>query len=144
MSTLHLTLTQQHLKLPLILGSIFLWHEFGVQFSDSFQSARLIFSRRCPVLIPKNPKILSHKSCLDHSSKHSRWFAWILQTLTRYEKVTKNIYKIDTQLMHLSHILFFIKECFYTWHNLDFQSTKKVISGKIFQIKYLNLLKNYI
>ena len=81
------------LEFPSMLGSIFLRHEFSLEFLNSLQNAIPIFSRRCPILFPKNPKILSHKRCLYDTSKHTRWLTQILQTQTQYEKVTMNLYK---------------------------------------------------
>ena len=50
-------------------------HEFSLELLDAFQSARCIFSWGCPVLFPKNPKILSYKRCLDYTAKHLRWLS---------------------------------------------------------------------
>ena len=88
---------------------------------------------KMPVLFPKNPEILSHKKCLDYTSKHLRWLTRILQTLTQYEKVTKNLYKINSKMMHLSHAFFIMNMYFYIWNDLDLQSAKRIISRKIFQ-----------
>ena len=66
------------LEFPSMLGSIFLWCEFSFEFLNSLQTARPIFSQRCLVLFPKNPKILLHKKCLDDMSKLTRWLTHIL------------------------------------------------------------------
>ena len=91
------------LELPLMLGSIFSLH--SIEFLDFLQSARFIFSQRCLVLFPKNSKILSHKICLDYTSKYIRWLTQILQSqpnMKRLQWTSTKIHKIIYP-SHISH-----------------------------------------
>ena len=82
----------------------------------------------------KSPKILSQKRCVDDMSKHIRWLAQILQSLKPNMKRLKWTYITIHKMMHSSHTSHEPRMCaFYNWASLDFQSTKRIISGKILQ-----------
>ena len=110
-----LTLTPQHLNSLQCLDQSFSNMNSALNSWTPSKVQNLSSPEDALVLFPKNSKILSHKRCLDYTSKHSRWLIWFYKPKPNMKVHKRNFSNMPPK----SHIFFTKMMCFYAWAKFD-------------------------